>query len=447
MSIPHRIALLAAAFAMMWVPLAQAAPAELAAPAAAAAPVDASNPIPPGTKITMQNWQQYKQYMTDGMQAFFAGTYHWKFPSDFELEIGPTRHYPLGSREYIENTEKYASQVRIENLPDGGHNILNYTAGLPFPSPSEPLKGWKILVNDWFAYQPYELCGPNIAQWFKDRFGNANHSTILFAERRMAHISDPGQPIYEPKTPNADFIQYAEELTPEQARYTSILSIWPRDLRKNIDTYVFVPALRRTLRLSTTARCSPAFGSDFTYDDTRHGAFNGSITQFDAKFLRDRKILEAPQYNIADSANPEDSTYFFKSVWFSTPALSKWQVRDAYQIDVRRIPELAAGYCYGSRILYVDKESMQAMWADLYDSNMKLWKIDYDPQAITEVPNVGNDIWTNNGWGSIYDVQNEHMTFVALPLYAGDTCKNLNGVNYTDINRYFSVNGLSQLMQ
>jgi hypothetical protein len=26
-----------------------------------------------------------------------------------------------------------------------------------------------------------------------------------------------------------------------------------------------------------SARCSPAFGSDFVYDDTRHGTFNGNI--------------------------------------------------------------------------------------------------------------------------------------------------------------------------
>ena len=36
------------------------------------------------TVIDMQNWQQYRQYLPDGMQAFFQGGYFWKFPADFQ---------------------------------------------------------------------------------------------------------------------------------------------------------------------------------------------------------------------------------------------------------------------------------------------------------------------------------------------------------------------------
>lgn len=107
---------------------------------------------------------------------------------------------------------------------------------------------------------------------------------------------------------------------------------------------------------------------------------------------------------------------------------------------------MSAGYCYARRVLYVDKEVMQAMWADLYDSTMKLWKSDYDPQAIIDAPAVGK-VWTNDGWGVMYDVQNDHMTFVTLPMVAGDACRNVGGADLTDIGRYFSINGLSEIMR
>jgi len=40
--------------------------------------------IPAGTKITIQNWQQYRQFMSDGMVALFEGKYAFKMPNDVE---------------------------------------------------------------------------------------------------------------------------------------------------------------------------------------------------------------------------------------------------------------------------------------------------------------------------------------------------------------------------
>src|SRR5690349_12450329 len=63
------------------------------------------SPPAPGTKITMQNWQQYKNFMPFGMTKFFEGQYFWKMPADIELEIGPTvgNNVP---QSYIAATEK-----------------------------------------------------------------------------------------------------------------------------------------------------------------------------------------------------------------------------------------------------------------------------------------------------------------------------------------------------
>ena len=48
--------------------------------------------IPIGTKITTQNWQQYKNFLPLGMQKLFAGIYYWKIPPDAVLEVGPAVH-------------------------------------------------------------------------------------------------------------------------------------------------------------------------------------------------------------------------------------------------------------------------------------------------------------------------------------------------------------------
>jgi len=56
--------------------------------------------LPVGTKITMQNWEQYKAFMPFGMTVLFEGKYYWKMPADVEIDVGPTRsgiHGAIGS--------------------------------------------------------------------------------------------------------------------------------------------------------------------------------------------------------------------------------------------------------------------------------------------------------------------------------------------------------------
>jgi hypothetical protein len=43
----------------------------------------------------MQNWQNYRQFMPDGMVAFFVGRYFWKMPADVQMPVGPTIIHPL----------------------------------------------------------------------------------------------------------------------------------------------------------------------------------------------------------------------------------------------------------------------------------------------------------------------------------------------------------------
>ncbi|MGH7906447.1 MAG: DUF1329 domain-containing protein [Candidatus Binataceae bacterium] len=400
--------------------------------------------IPPGTVINMKNWRTYKQYMTHSMEVLFSGQYFWKFPPDFYLEVGQTKNYPMGSKPFIDATKKYNHLVKIVNLPSGGHNITGYVAGIPFPNPSGPLKGWQVLVDDWYAFQPYIICSSKPA-WYhiQDRYHNVSTESIVVVFRRVGHTADDDQPLYNPKAPGEDFTEWAQVLSPEQARYTATITIYYLDLSKPEDTYLFIPALRRTLRLSTAARCSPLFGTDVTYDDARHGAFNGNVTIFDADFLGDKKVLMMPEYN---NDMVQDIKNLYQPVFFPKPFVGKWQLRDSWNIDVHRIPAYAKGYCYGKRILYVDKQSFQSQWADLYDANNKFWKVDLDPQDMLTVPGEGT-FWTNNGVSGFWDMQNDHMTSLILPFTANDGCRNVQGRNFTDMGRYGSVGGLSQIMR
>ncbi|HZO80653.1 MAG TPA: DUF1329 domain-containing protein [Candidatus Binataceae bacterium] len=404
--------------------------------------------IPPGTRITMDNWRKYKEFMPPGMVAMFEGKYFWKMPSDVVMEIGPTVDHPLPPS-YREATEKYSGQVRIVTLPNGGMNIENYVAGMPFPNPQEPHKGWKILVDEWFppgAHLYVQSPETGLVSFCtQDRFGNRAcvRSTLIY--RALAFNTDPGVPRVEPGAGGAYYSEYIMVDEPEESKYTADLTLFWQDFTRQEDNYVFVPALRRTMRLSVSARCAPLLGSDMTHDDQKTG-FNGGFVNFQANWLGDRKILGQMELTTADGKFPEN--YDLPLGW-AKPSWGKWSLRDAYIIDVRRIPALSAGYCYGKRVMFLDKQTIAPLWIELYDSNMQPWKFAHLAKGPLTDPASGQTY----AWGryieQYWDVQNDHASHIfGADAKGRDTV--INGAvpeQYKDITRYSTPGGLMHIMQ
>jgi|SRR5580700_5420126 hypothetical protein len=62
----------------------------------ALADAGSTDTIPPGTKITLDNWQKYKKFMQLWMQAAYEGKYKWRVGKEpqYRVEVGATQHYP-----------------------------------------------------------------------------------------------------------------------------------------------------------------------------------------------------------------------------------------------------------------------------------------------------------------------------------------------------------------
>ncbi|HZP44008.1 MAG TPA: DUF1329 domain-containing protein [Candidatus Binataceae bacterium] len=365
--------------------------------------------LPVGTKITMSNWQQYKNFLPLGMQKLFEGTYFWKMPQDVELDVGPTINNFLPAT-WKDATEKYGPQTTVEVLPNGHYVMHNYHGGTPFPNPQEPNKGWKVMANAFWAFVPaiYVNTPNNVGSvWAVDRYGNVNRTTLDIVYRWSSYVTDANVPHDLNYAPGTWYTEWGMEEQPEQARYTASLSLFYIDQEAHpfADTYVFVPALRRSLRLSSTARCSPVFGFDWTYDDAKTNGFNGSTSIYTADFLGDRKILTLSHFNQEGAVFPDG---YLMPLGFPKPSWGKWEARLHAVADIHRIPSESAGYCYSSRIIYADREHWNGNWVDLYDSNRKLWKsIAYYNDA-GNVPGYG-DMW--DGVASMaMDFQNMHET-------------------------------------
>ncbi len=228
---------------------------------------------------------------------------------------------------WVEATEKYGSQTSVDVLPNGHYVLKNYHGGTPFPNPSDPNKGWKVLANVFWAFVPalYANTPDNYgAVWALDRFGNISPETFDVVYRWSSYITDAGFPPEETYAPGTWYTEWGMQETPEQARYTASLALYYKDQEANpfADTYVFVPALRRSLRLSTSSRCSPVFGLDWSYDDAKTNGFNASTSIYTGDFLGDRKILTLAKFN-QDGANFPDG-YLMPLAW-PKPSWGTWE--------------------------------------------------------------------------------------------------------------------------
>ncbi len=419
------------------------------APAAASAnpPALALSPqIPPGTKITMQNWNQYRNFMPDGMIDLFEGKYFWKIPADVEMEVGPTVIHPL-PKGYLDATEQNRGKTRIVELPGGGLTLANYNGGSPFPDPADPHKGWKILADFWFRYFPHFVVNDTNNLGFNctlDSFGSVNCVKGLWVYRQHSYNTDPGVPATIPGGEGKFYTTWFMTEEPEQAKYSANLLIAYTDLTKPQVTFVFKPALRRSEQLSAAARCSSA-GSDTTPDDGFFG-FDGDIPDFDANLLGERTILDQMDLGTAGANLPED--YDMPLGW-PKPSWGKWELRDTYVLDIRKIPAKASGYCYGKRIMYLDKQFYGTLWEDLYDKNMQLWKVALLQPIVLNVPQIGLQNSSGAQYSHFWNIQSNHATFSGPNDSHGYTVL-LNGEapkEYENIEKYTTPGGLNEIMR
>ncbi len=391
----------------------------------------------------MQNWRSYKQYMPDGMVALFEGKYFWKMPDDVSMEVGPSIIHPLPP-DYLAATEKYSGQVRIVELPDGGLNLTGYHGGIPFPTPAEPHKGWKILANLWFRYIPHLSVNTYSQGCYVNSFNNFSCDAGILVYRQLSYNTDPGIPATIPGSEGKFFTEYFEATEPEQERYNADLKISYTDLARPEDGYHFIPAYRRYQPESALARCAPGFGSDTTPEDYRAG-YDSNITQVKVDFLGEKQILSLQDFTMPAEGYPHD---FDLPLGWPKPSWGKWQLRNVYVINVSKVPQLARGYCYGKRVMYIDEQFYGALWEDLYDSHDQPWKFLAVFRPALQVPGIGPVNETLSYDESIWDIQNKHATFFLDP--TGDKPIYLNQqapANYLDVTRYTSPSGLTMIMR
>src|SRR5579875_1331932 len=370
------------------------------------ADADSAETIAPGTRITMQNWQQYKKFMPIWIQAAFSGAYKWHIGSDpeYTMEVWPTHHYPL-DRQFVEDTEKYGGQAQLVPLPDGGFGWKGYVAGIPFPNPTEPNKAAKLAYDTWANFRP-KIMNFRAFNWLVDNYGNVSNLESDDTFFRLMHLSDPpGGPINLPFAAGTYYASRFTVVLPEQSKYTTELTLRPDDPTRIEEIYVFLPSLRRSLRLSSAARCAPILGTDFVEDDNAWLPPNFKIS-----LLGKKKLLAI----IMDYDKAFDRSSYVQppGTFPGWPKAGRghWELRDVYVLNLQWLPS-SGTYCYSQRVFYEDAETLISGLLESYDRNGRLWKfvwgigtpINFRGQrTLIDLASAGNI--------TAVDLQNSHIT-------------------------------------
>lgn len=129
------------------------------------------------------------------------------------------------------------------------------------------------------------------------------------------------------------------------------------------------------------------------------------------------------------------------------PSWGKWQLRDVDIISVRRIAAERSNYCYGDRIIYEDSQTHYALWEDVFDANMHLWKSALVAQRLVKAKFLGFVFGAVAS--SVWDFENDHMTNVSTEdEYGHDLLADYDVPReYWDFRTYSSPVGLVEIMK
>ncbi|MGH9818970.1 MAG: outer membrane lipoprotein-sorting protein [Pyrinomonadaceae bacterium] len=347
--------------------------------------------LKPGDTIGPQNWQR--------AQGMVGENFLNRIKGGHAIQIKQPKIYrPL--KEYIDATEKYSSKVSL----GANGELLNYVAGQPFPKfeLNDPQIGQKLAWNFFWRWlgDDYKtggaVKGGKIIRSAIEKDGSERRADLvsyfLFPRTRYTSNPKPAIPGYE----HIDYMQLRVDSYPRDAAGTTTLEIRYDDPKKSDDLYVYIPSIRRIRRASTTQRCQTLAPSEFNLDDIN--SFNGKITDFNYKFLGEKKILA----NLSQEQLP-----FQRKQGDYLPLSEKWEVVDTYVLE---ITPKDPSYCYPRKVLHLNKMTFDTHWTLMWDKKGDYWKEQFGMFTPVKLAD-GREVWSVADV-VIVNVQNGRSTIV-----------------------------------
>jgi hypothetical protein len=390
---------------------------------------DAKPDFKPGDVLTAKDLGKMRPFI---IPAFIE---QLDFP-EFKLAVQPVQSH-MPRRDYMECTEKYQSQVRLN--PDG--SLANYVCGQPFSDDSlkadDPTSGIKAAWNFEYRWQNYGLIGVSWnLTW--DRFGGehagkapsivpdvpetwlagfkigtpfptnvseeyggggtfqrnlgAYYRRVYFTH--LAQLQDRGGVLPVPDASQFEFKEFTGFQTPFDIRGTVFIVFRYADPHRPDDGWAYIPQLRRVRRISAEVKSDSMMGTDHTIADFY--SFSDRPLEWRWKFLGWKDVLA-----MMDQQQVYLHMYGTNGLIVNDPG---WSLRKFAIIE--RIPTDPRAP-YSAVLNFWDAENWDSWFEVAFDRGGKLWKI-------WEYPKKWSETYTKE-WSEIN--QGVHATtFTGVPV-------------------------------
>jgi len=305
--------------------------------------------------ITKDNADQYADNLTVGHKAMLE-----KYDT-FKMNVYPTRRSASNPERIYEATKQAA--VTAE-LVENGYGVKNTIIGVPFPIPEN---GLEVIWNHILRYRS-DIAARSIAQAVLTRGGGytlvkmEDEFNMLYAHEGMT----------EEKLNNV--IAYFKQKVTAPARLAGGSLLVHETMNQVLEprsAWLYNPGQRRVRRAPNVAYDNPGTAADGVRTSDQFDMFSGATDRYDWKLVGKKEIYVP--YNAYKLHSDQLKYKEILTPLHINPDVCRYELHRVWIVDATL--KEGSRHLYKRRTFYIDEDSWQILFSDIYDNRDQLWRI------------------------------------------------------------------------
>lgn len=320
--------------------------------------------------VTAKNMAQYKDQLTDGVQALFK-----KYP-DFRVDVYPTRRTATAPAYVVENTRKNATRAVLK-----GDTVSGAYGGIPFPIPKNGTEAMWNHVLFWNgANYKFDVFG-----YFVTPDGKPVLTLDAKGDNERPYYAEGGSVEDFEKKGGFHFNVRITNAGPPVRAGEAFLNHQSVDASKD-EAWVYLTGQRRVRKLPNACCDTPApqTAGIMTFDEQL--LFTGRLDRFDWKLVGKKEMLIP--YN-TNRMNVPTTEAALLGEHFINPDHVRWELHRVWVVEAtlrngQRHQAVRSRY-------YLDEDTWMGVLADRWDQKGQLWRMLMQyPIAVPDMPGVSS---------------------------------------------------------